>query len=239
MTRGAGFPFRRRGGLAAGCVALLSACGWASLDVLVPAPLVSVSGDDGSPGASDSPSMAEPDGAGGEEIPTAPPTADCTSSAAAVDQWTFDTSVQGWTLSLDPDVQASVAWASSMGEPSPGAIQVDVTPAVSDAGTINGAWLQLDAALGDLSGLTASAWVWLDRGATPHLKLYLQTGSQYGWADNGTVYLPLQTWICVSLPISSPAYQQASYDPTDTVRVGFEMLGTAPFRLYVDSVRIR
>jgi hypothetical protein len=239
MTLRPRMAFRWRADLASLTFALLSACGWASLDVLGSPAGTSAPGDDAAAERPDAPGSGEPADAAGEEGPSTPPTADCTSSAPAIAQWTFDTTVEGWTLMLDPDVQASLAWASSVGNPGPGAVQVDVTPAVSNAGTINGGWLQFNGALGDLTERTASAWVWLDSGTTPHLKLFVQTGSQYGWADNGTVYLPYRTWVCVTLPVSSPDYQQASYDPTDTVRIGLEMLGAAPFRLYVDSVYIR
>jgi hypothetical protein len=231
--------FRWRAEHASLTFALLSACGWASLDVLGSPAGTSGPGADSAAEGPDASGSGEPADATGEEGPIPPPTEDCTSSATGIDQWTFDTTVEGWTLMLDPDVQASIAWASSVGDPAPGAVQVDVTPAASDAGTINGGWLEFNGALGDLSERTASAWVWLDSGTTPHLKLFVQTGSQYGWADNGTVYLPYRTWVCVTLPVSSPEYQQASYDPTDTVRIGLEMLGAAPFRVYVDSVYVR
>jgi len=40
----------------------------------------------------------------------------------------------------------------------------------------------------------------------------------------------------VSLPISTPSFNQADYDPTDVIRIGFEMLATLPFRLDLDTV---
>jgi hypothetical protein len=42
----------------------------------------------------------------------------------------------------------------------------------------------------------------------------------------------------VSLPISVASYTEPNYDPTNVIDIGFELLGTAPFEVYVDTVRI-
>jgi hypothetical protein len=86
--------------------------------------------------------------------------------------------------------------------------------------------------------MTMSAWVKLTSGPSPQLKVFAQTGSQYAWSDNGTIFLSAGVWTCVSLPFSSPSYQQATYDPTQVIRIGFEMLATSSFQLYVDTVSI-
>jgi hypothetical protein len=226
----------------------LAACDWANIDAIAPLP---VSGD----GIAD---VTLP--VTGEEIGEASPPADesldsansseverdafsttslpCTSNAVAVEQWTFDATAQGWTLLLDTDVAATLTWTGTTGNPAAGALEVDTNPAPSDAAVLRGAWLVLDQTPpSDLSDRTLSAWVWLDSGPSPHLKAFAQTGTQWAWADGGTFLLTPHAWTCVSLSASAPAYNQANYDPTDVIRIGFEMLGPAAFRVYVDSVR--
>jgi hypothetical protein len=190
------------------------------------------------PEAGDDGAIVESSTDSGAETSVPPPTAPCTAPGPYVEAWSFDGGLGPWSLSLDPGVQANLTWTTAVGDPTPGALQVDVTPAASDASDITGVYLKVEG-LGDLAGRTAAAWVWLDQGKAPHLKMYAQTGSQYVWGDNGTVYLPARVWTCVSLPLSSSSYQQASYDPTDVIRLGFEMLGLTPFRLYVSNVHIQ
>jgi hypothetical protein len=162
----------------------------------------------------------------------------CSNAEQAIKEWTFDTSVSGWAIPAQSQVQASMTWTSSAGRPSPGALDVAVTPRSSEAGATSGAWPQYNMTLGNLTGRSVSAWVWLESGPSPELKLFVQTGSQWVWADNGTVHLSPKVWTCVSLPVSSPSYSGENYDPTDVVRLGFQLFGTEPFRMYVDTVRI-
>ncbi|MCL2449198.1 MAG: hypothetical protein FWD17_09645, partial [Polyangiaceae bacterium] len=68
------------------------------------------------------------------------------------------------------------------------------------------------------------------------LKVFAQTGPQYIWADNGINVLSPHTWTCVSLPLASPSYDQANFDPTNVIRIGFEMLAAAPFKIAFDTV---
>jgi hypothetical protein len=221
------------------------ACGWANLDALETAPLTA---EVGSPDTSvdvkdlDARSMHDASDRRSTEAGQKPDagalTFPCTNTETTVMEWTFDTSVSGWLISAQTDVQASLAWTSAEGKPSPGALQIEVTPRESDAGATSGAWPQFGMKLGDLSGRTISAWAWLDSGPSPELKFFVQTGSQWVWADNGTVHLSPKVWTCVSLPVSSPAYSGENYDPTDVVRLGFQVFGVSPFRLFVDTVRI-
>jgi hypothetical protein len=212
-----------------GAATATGACGWDQLDAIGPLP--ATSGPDGGPSV---------DAGGAEASPDPGPTAStpCAPQTQTTAQWTFDATVQGWTFTLDTGVQASLAWTGDAGDPAPGALALAATPRPGDAGTATGAWLQYDTPLGDLTSRTVSAWVWLDSGTSPHLKVYAQTGPEYVWADNGTVELAPHLWTCVSLPVSSPSYDQAAFDPTDVVRIGFEMLGTEPFRVLVDTVTV-
>jgi hypothetical protein len=212
---------------------LVAGCGWKELDAVGTAPLA-----DKVPVLDAATDTQEAADGPGEAAEAGSSSAACSGDHTPVQQWTFDSTAQGWTLSLDTGVDASVAWIGTTGNPSPGALQVDVTPYADDGGAMNGAWLQYDMPLGDLAGRTVSAWVYLDSGTSPSLKVFVQTGTQYEWADNGIVLLAPRTWTCVSLPLSTPAYNQPSYDPTEVINVGLQLLGAAPFHLYVDTVSI-
>lgn len=165
------------------------------------------------------------------------PNEPCTGTQTPVRQWTFDSNVQGWQLSTNLGVQGTLAWTATSGMPAPGALQIDISP-----GRIGqGGWARyLATPLVDLTGRTISAWLWLESGPPPRVKLYVQTGTQYTWADNGAISLTPHAWTCVSMAVSAPAYTNGpNYDPTSVVRLGFEILSssTSPFRIYVDSVR--
>lgn len=228
-------PWLTLGASAAAATFFGGACGWRSLGAVA---LSSGSPDAGSTAAGPSDAELEPE----DEVvepgaDAAPSTQPCTPIGTPIDAWTFDAGIEGWSLSLDPNVQASLTWTGGAGNPTPGALQVTIAPS-EDAGTITGGWVEYSASLGDLSSRTASAWVWLEKGTAPHLKLFVQTGSHYAWADNGTIYLSPQIWTCLSLNLQSPSYEQATYDPTDVITIGFEMLGSAPFQLYIGTVQI-
>ncbi|MBV9947797.1 MAG: hypothetical protein JOZ69_13160 [Myxococcales bacterium] len=209
-----------------------SACGWDHLDALGSRP-----GDAGAVGAVDAQDPAA-DGAGIADVPDAVADAAeasplaCDDPSAPVRGWSFDTSTEGWSLLSDPRSRGTVVWTGTAGNPTRGALQVDVTP-----GAGQGAWLRYTTPLGDLTSRVVSAWVWLDLGPSPRFKVFVQTGMQFAWADGGPMFLPPRTWTCVSLSLDAPAYSQASYDPSAVVVLGFEMLGTVPFRLFVDGVR--
>jgi hypothetical protein len=234
----------------------LSACGWTELDAVswgaADARAHSQNGTDGSnkgtdgsgegtDGANDGTDGANEaidasnDGASPDaEVSTAA----CTGDKATIYNWTFDSDVDGWALSLDTGVKASFAWTGSTGYPSSGAVEVAITPEQNDGGSPNGGWIQYSHAFGDLTGRTVAAWVWLESGTSPYLQFFAKTGAQFIWGDNGTVRLHPQTWTCVSLPISTPYYSQPGYDPTDVVTIGFLFLGSDPFAVYVDTVTI-
>ncbi len=79
--------------------------------------------------------------------------------------------------------------------------------------------------------------MWLESGTSPQVKLFVQTGTTYAWADAGTVVLAPRAWTCLSLDLSAPQYNQPNYDPTKVITLGFETQAIDPFRLFVDDVR--
>jgi hypothetical protein len=215
-----------------GAGSLVAACAWVSLDAIAPAPAAG----DAQPPPVDAP-PADASGGFDDGPPISPSSPACAAPATPVNQWTFDSTVEGWSIETDTGAQATLAWSAATGDPAPGSLQADVTPSSSDA-SLTGAWVRfLMTTPADLTGRTISAWAWLDSGQSPHLKTFVQTGAMYEWADNGTIFLGTHQWTCLSLPVSTPSYSQPSYDPTKVVALGFEMLGTGPFRLFIDSVR--
>jgi hypothetical protein len=216
----------------------MSGCEWTELDAIAPGVSQARDASSSEDVADASTEARAATDASKAPRPDAASSVACTRADATVYQWTFDSSVQAWALVLDTGVTGSLAWTDNTGMPSPGALKVEITPKEEDGGATNGGWLQYPHAFGDLSGRTVSAWVWLDRDESSNLKVFAQTGSQYVWSDNGTVSLVPRAWTCVSLPISNPSYTQPNYDPTDVINIGFELLGTAPFHVYVDSVSI-
>jgi hypothetical protein len=217
----------------------LPGCGWTELDAIVPGGADARALDarshpeettDGAAEAVESDASTAPDG----DLSSLA----CSGNQATLYSWTFDSGTQGWALALDTGVMATLEWTASVGQPSLGALEVSITPKEDDGGTVNGGWLKYPHAFGDLSGRTVSAWVWLESGESPNLKVFAQTGTQYVWSDNGTVHLRPRTWTCVSLPISTPSYDQPDYDPTDVVNIGFELLGSTSFQVQIDTIRI-
>jgi hypothetical protein len=74
--------------------------------------------------------------------------------------------------------------------------------------------------------------------AIAELFTFVQTQTDGAWGDNRLVSLPLHTWTCVSLPVSTPVFNQPSCDPTHVVHVGLEMESNEPFRVYVDTMSV-
>jgi mannanase-like protein len=219
-----------RAALLVAATRLLPGCGWDQLDAIGAAP--DALDAQSQPAATDSEAFdasaaLEGSSPAGGISPSA-----CSSAQLQVRQWTFDSNAEGWTVFSNTGVQPSLTWTRNTGNPSPGALQVDFAPS-----SPSGAWLRYLAPLGNLVGRTISAWVWLETGASPRLKVFVQTGQTYAWADYGIVYLSPHVWTCVSMVVSSPVYTGPNYDPTNVIVVGFEMLASSPFRLYVDTVR--
>jgi hypothetical protein len=243
-------PFARRAASLGGVAALLVACSLEQIDAISAPPS---DGGDATPeeegiqveasaetgGTFDGAPLADvgPTGIEGGVDGAAASSAACSGSIAPVQAWTFDTSIEGWILSEDTGVGAQLAWTSSTGYPTAGALEVDFTPPPADSGDGNVMWIHEEMTAGDLTGRTVSAWVWLDSGPSPEFMVFDQTQTDYAWADNGVLTLPSKTWTCVTIPISTPAFSQPMYDTTHVIRIGFQMQGTAPFRMYVDTVR--
>jgi hypothetical protein len=161
----------------------------------------------------------------------------CSSAATPVQEWTFDTTTEGWVIGVNTGVSATISWTGSMGYPTPGALQLDFTPGPPDSGVTSGLWIHLELPPTDLTGRTLAAWAWLESGPSPAFLTYVQTGSSYAWADDGEHTLAPHTWTCLSLPVSHPSFNQPGYDTTQVIRIGFEMLSNSPFQVFIDTVR--
>jgi hypothetical protein len=221
----------------------IAACSLQQIDAVAPLPsggdaMAEAAGAGTDDGAADVSVDTAKDAIPSEASQDAPPSLPCTSSTAPVAEWTFDTTIQGWVMDLGMGVNASLTWTGSTGNPTPGAAQVDFTPAPSDAGVYSTVWMHEDMGPSDFTGRTLEAWVWLDSGPSPRFLTYAQTGTNYEWADYGEHSLVPHAWTCVFLPLSKPAFNQPNYDTTQVIRIGFEMIGNAPFRVFLDTVRV-
>jgi hypothetical protein len=49
------------------------------------------------------------------------------------------------------------------------------------------------------------------------------------------VNLTPKTWTCVTINYSTPVYADAAFDPTNIVRIGIEVAGIGPARVYADQ----
>ena len=218
-----------RAAIAAGILGSVGACELQQLDA-VTAPRPDAGGDE-SPGTALS---GGPTDAASDAPVDASNTA-C-SALAPVIEWTFDTSNDGWMITSSQDARATTSWTGAIGNPAPGALELDVGDAAPDANGLSVVWVYKEISAVDLTGGTVSAWVLLDRGPSPQLLSFVQTAPAEAWGDNGEIQIPQGIWTCLSIAVSSPVTTQGQYEPAQVIKIGFEMIG-APFRLLIDSVR--
>lgn len=184
-------------------------------------------------GPADAPTDTTSDGSGEASVQA------CMGAGTPVLSWTFDTTEDSWVLSSE-GADVTTSWSGATGDPTPGALEVNFTGLSPDAGGPGATtWVHAEIPTTNLTGRTVSAWVRLNSGPSPQFLSFVQTETAYAWADNGELRLPLGSWTCVSLPISSPVDAYSQYDPTQVVRIGFEMIATAPFQLLIDTVRVQ
>ena len=157
------------------------------------------------------------------------PAPSCANGAAALNVWPFDSTVEGWAFWPNLGT-GTLSWTSTTGNPSAGALALDVQ---TGSGLLG--WIVLDAPAPNLSGQTGAVWVWLDSAATLGAKLYVQSNPQYSWADGGFVTLSPKTWTCLTIDFSNPVFAHMKYDASMVVRYGIELTGTGPLTLYVDQ----
>jgi len=164
--------------------------------------------------------------------PDAAPPPCCASSAPSLKVWSFDSTVEGWAFWPNTGVTGTLSQTLAVGNPTPGALAANVQ---SGSGKVG--WVVLDSAAPNLTGQTASVWVYLDSAVTGvGVKIYMQSDpKKYAWADGGFVTLTPKTWTCLSINMDAPTYKDATFDPTMVVRFGVEITGTAPFTLYADQ----
>jgi len=149
----------------------------------------------------------------------------CNQTGTPIRVWSFASSVEGWDLG-DP---GTLIWTAAKGSPDPGALQVDW----SIGQPVHPRRLE---ALGDLRGRIVTARVWVDAGVNVAIKVFVQTGNRWWWADGGIVTPPQGQWTCVSLDINNPGFSRLQYDPSDVQVLGVELQTTGTGRAFIDQV---
>jgi hypothetical protein len=152
------------------------------------------------------------------------PPATCGPVGSVIKTWSFATDVENWEFA-----DGTMIWVGSVGQPDPGALQVDWLGALP----VHPHYAQ---PLGDLRGRTVTARLWVDTGGSVAIKVFVQTGSRYWWADGGIVTPPAGQWTCVTLTIDNPAFSRQLYDPSDVQILGVELQTTTAGRVYIDQV---
>jgi hypothetical protein len=153
------------------------------------------------------------------------PQANCSQAGTPVMTWSFDTGVDSWELSGT----GTMVWTGAVGDPAPGALQVDW----SNGQAIHPRLVQ---PLGNLTGKVVTAEVWVDAGTNVQIKMFVQTGTRQIWADGGAMTPTPGQWTCMALDIDNPVFSRQQYDPTDVQILGFEVVGSGTSRIYIDSV---
>jgi hypothetical protein len=145
--------------------------------------------------------------------------------------WSFNSTIESWAFWPSAGTGA-LTWTGAVGNPGAGALSLDIT---SGSGLYG--WIVMDGPAANLTGRTGSVWLWLDTVTTGvGAKLYVQTNNpSYSWADGGFVNITPRTWTCLSIDLSSPAYQDQQYDPASILRFGVELVGPGPVRFYADQ----
>jgi hypothetical protein len=151
--------------------------------------------------------------------------------AVSATTWAFDQTVEAWQLSLDGGTSGTLVWTGATGDPSPGALQLDVTISGKQAVRV-----LLEQTFPDLTGKTLYARVFLDSGSGVVVKPFVQTGASYYWAEGPAVALAAQQWTCLNLDFANPTTGGATIDPTDVRRIGVLVFGATTLRLYTSPL---
>ena len=155
---------------------------------------------------------------------TSIPPATCGPVGSVIKTWSFATDVESWEFA-----DGTMTWVGTVGQPDPGALQVDWLGALP----VHPRYAQ---PLGNLRGRTVTARMWVDAGASVGIKVFVQTGSRDWWADGGIVTPTPGQWTCVTLTIDNPAFSRQQYDPSDVQILGVEFQTTTSGRVYIDQV---
>ncbi len=127
----------------------------------------------------------------------------------------------------------SLVWQATGGSPSAsGILQLDVAPG-AQSGFVN-----LPMSATDYSGGIFSLRVFVAAGTDVGLKLYMQSGSTFAWADAGQVQPTPGQWRCLSFDTANPAVAGGSFDTTEVVEIGVEVTGSGDITLLIDDARL-
>jgi hypothetical protein len=160
------------------------------------------------------------------------PAVDCSGGRAVTELWTFQTSVDSWYFAPSAAVVGSMTRVLAPGDLDPGALEVDITA----VGTDSRSWVETNSPQPNLAGHTAHAAIWLDSDVTAWTKLFALSGATGVWMDGGTLILAPHAWTCFELVFDAPNYVSGTADLTNVTRLGLELSGAGPFRVYVDDI---
>jgi hypothetical protein len=160
------------------------------------------------------------------------PTVDCKGGRVLNELWTFATGVDSWYFAPSAAVQGSMTRVLTPSDLEPGALRVDITAVGADSRS----WVQTDSPQRNLGGHTAYAAIWLDSDAVAWTKLFAQSGPTGVWMDGGTLTLTPHAWTCFQLVFDAPDFVNGTPDLTAVSRLGLELSGTGPFRVYIDDI---
>jgi hypothetical protein len=173
-------------------------------------------------------------GGGGPTIDAGPgmPPVDCKGGRGQNQLWTFATGVDSWYFAVSPAVQGSMTRVLTPFDLEPGALRVDITA----VGTDSRSWVQSDAPQPNQGGHTAYAAIWLDSDTVAWTKLFAQSGATGVWMDGGTLTLTPHAWTCFHLVFDAPDFVNGTPNLTAVSRLGLELSGKGPFRVYIDDI---
>jgi hypothetical protein len=155
-------------------------------------------------------------------------------TAASTPLYTFDTTLQGFTVHAgatpaDLSTSAVAVWSDVQGHPDPGAASLTIPFTAPDQ--------RLQFAVNfdttDMTGKTLTVQVMFESGPAADttggggVKLYAKSGAAYVYADGGYNAIPaIGTWVTATLNLAAPSYTDTvagTFAPNDIRELGVEI----------------
>ena len=125
-----------------------------------------------------------------------------------------------------------MAWSDLISHSSPGALRADVS--VHGFDDMN-YFRYFHESLGDLSGKTITAYIYLESGPFMIATIYALDADWY-WANGDWVTLSVGEWVCAALELDAPLNTTGSFSPTTILDVGVGFQGDGDAILVLDDV---